>query len=281
MSEILPPVSEAQPESRSKIEFPLEEGSAAETVRGNVEEALSEESQFDLELLGQISDAYDLLKKTLARKRIGADEIGKIQKAMELMGSYENALEAFGTEGLRRYFQLLSGTDTDHPFYLTLPIQDEDLNAYWDYDHYHDDPSYQDDIVLEYIDEQVEMVAVDLLISRLKANPEFYKKVVDDEQAKDAAGKSHITAFTKVVFDAYRESVAAKSKHPSAKTADSDFPFKKSSFALSYYFYSKDRIKKMGQYFGLLQSGKVIAAAKVKREIRKEDCRYLEKLEHL
>ncbi len=225
--------------------------------------------------------AIDTLGSLIMKKHWTPEEIEAAQGGMKALGSYDVAFGAFGTEGLRLYFQLLSGTDADHPFYFAFPIMDEDLKSYWDYDYYHNDPLYQDDIVLEYIDEEVETIAVNLLLSRLKANPLFYKKVVDDEKAKDAAGKGHITAFTQVVLDTHRKCESAQGDHPSPDTIQANLPLKKASVALNYFFYSKVRVKKVSQYLDLHYSGKALAAAKLKKEIRKLDCRTLEKVDGL
>lgn len=238
-------------------------------------DSITIESAVSPELENRILDAFQTIQKTLRKNKPTQAEMVELQRSMKTMGTYENAVEAFGIEGLKRYFTLLSGPDIDHPYFFTIPLIDDDLEYYWIFDFHHDDPEYQDQCVLDGIDDEPMTDAVNLLVSRLKANPDFYFRVKSDAQAKEALGKPTISNFNQVIFDTYQNGETASGNEAQAESEEPKIPLKKSFYALSYYFHSKDRLKKLRLYEESIRTKKILIAAKAKKDLRKLDCRCL------
>ena len=272
------------PESTAPKEVRTSKESISARVRETASKVLDSiiiESAVSPEQEKRVFDSYQVVQKTLRKNKLTRIEMMELQRSMKTMETYENAVEAFGIEGVKRYFKLLSGPDADHPYFFTIPFFDDDMESYWLFDFHHDDPDYQDQCVLDYIDDDPITVAVNLLVSRLKANPEFYRLVKKDEQLKAASGKATVSGFNGHIFAATQENGESVANGTHTESAEPKIPLKKSYYALVYYFHSKDRLKKLKLYEDSNSARRFLIAAKAKKDLRKLDCRTLEKVDSL
>ncbi len=224
--------------------------------------------------------AIDTLGRLLRRQCLSPDEIRTAQSSMKALGIYENAVEAFGLDGIRRYFKLLSGPDSDHPYFLAIPLFDDDLESYWFYDVCHDDAPYQDQVILGHIDDSVETVGVNLLISRMKQNPDFGITLERDSRFQkmdllfQKAGRGPLLKYIFHEVHSAAESNEEKMRSPGfdkATVQDQPWiPLRKASAALSYLF-NKERTKKVHKYENNLKKGDLRFAAKIREEICAKD----------
>lgn len=228
---------------------------------GDVIEVTPSGHDSDLENGMRILQAISTLDRLLGKKSLSKTELSNLQPLMKRMEHHETALEAFGADGIRRYFSHLSGPDASLPYTFPMPIDDEDLEAYLLYDFCHDDPAYQDQVAMDYLDEPIDSVAVNILISRLKANPDFLIRLLDNPRIHDGSDTPYLHRFT--------------------DTVKSDDRFKKASTALSYFFYFSKRNKLVLQYSEHREKGRNLKVGETRRKIRKLDQRFLTGLSKL
>jgi len=241
---------------------------------GRAVEILHHGERLDPERESQKIEAIHTLDRLLRRKKLPLEERDILRDSLKILGSEDLALAALGPKGVRRYFELLSGPESDYPYCFTLPLLDDDLESYLLFELCHDDPAYQDQCVLDLIDDEPMTDAVNLLVSRLKANPDFYLKIKNDERLKGAGENPIVSHFDDVVFDAAKEEDPKGDPNGGTEPRVQKIHLSKSSSALRHLFYRKERLKKIRDYEDCIKKGRVITAAKEKKSLRKMDERY-------
>lgn len=191
------------------------------------------------------------LDRLIARPSLRADELRTLRDSLAILGNSALILEALGSEGVKRCFGHLAGPDSDLPHCFPLPLENKDLAEYLDYELSSNDSAYQDQVALDYIDEPISSLSLNILVSKLRGNPDFMIRMFGDSRIH---GGSENPYFFRFLEDAKKEP-----------------RFYKANLALSYLSFFTKRSKVVVQHDDDKENGKVLKAVKVRQKIQKMD----------
>jgi hypothetical protein len=206
----------------------------------------------DEDLEKAIFDAIDTIGPLLKKKKLGRSDMGLMRASLKVFGDELVAMEYLGVEGAKKYFELLSGNDPNAPYILPQALEENDLEAYLFYDMAHDDPDYQDQCAIDCIDDPISNTSLNLLISRLKGNPELMIKIYSDKRLyNNTPNTSTASQFLSRLQDI-----------PSYKPACE---------ILRYYFGNDKRIKLVTDYWKARNKGARLKMDDLRKRIRNYD----------
>ena len=211
-----------------------------------------EENEKDAELEAVIFHAIDTIDPLLKKKKLGRSDMELMRVSLKAFGDELVAMEYLGAEGAKKYFELLSGNDPNAPYILPLPLDEKDLDAYLTYDMAHDDPDYQDQCAIDYIDDPISNISLNLLISRLRGNPDLSIKIYSDKRLyNNTPNTSYLSHFL--------------------GQAQKDERFRGALDILKFYFGNDKRIKLVTDYWRAKNGGKSLKADACRKKIRNFD----------
>ena len=206
----------------------------------------------DEELEKAIFDAIDTIGPLLKKKKLGRSDMDLMRASLKEFGDELVAMEYLGVEGAKKYFELLSGNDPNSPYTLPQALDDNDLEAYLFYDMAHDDPDYQDQCAVDCIDDPISNTSLNLLISRLKGDPDLMIKIYSNKRLyNNTPNTSTVSQFLSRLQDT---------------------PSYKSAFEiLKYYFGNDKRIKLVTDYWKARNKGARLKMDDLRKKIRNFD----------
>lgn len=198
--------------------------------------------------------ALDTLERTLnnGSKKYS---IQALRSWMEQIGNEVLILDELTSTLVKKYFEHLSGKGIHMPYFFPLPLQEEELNAYLDFELNRNDPDYQDCCVLEFISFPLSSVGLNLLISHLKTRPAFLGKILKDPRLYDKSPSSFVYTFSKAV----QRDPRFRNIHP----------------LLYHLLFDKNRLKFFGHYYDSEQKGAHLQAKTFLKKLQKADDRFL------
>jgi hypothetical protein len=215
-------------------------------TRETIGEILASEES-DVELEKHIFDAIDTIDPLLKKKKLGRSDMDLMRSSLKVFGDELVAMEYLGVEGAKKYFELLSGNDPNSPYILPQALDDNDLEAYLFYDMAHDDPEYQDQCAMDYIEGTVSNISLNILVSRFKGNPDLSAKILSSAPLRGDNGVSVMAEFI--------GQVRGNSRYQRA-------------YSLIYYFLANDRrVDLVIKYYKAINQRKMTVASQLRKRI--------------
>jgi len=243
---------EIEPRSGQALEFLMSE------TREPIDEVLAPddvEIGTDTELEQAIFDAIDTIDPLLKKKKLGRSDMSLMRASLKVFGDELVAMEYLGVEGAKKYFELLSGNDPNAPYILPQTLDDNDLEAYLTYDMSYDDPEYQDQCAIDYLSDPISNISLNVLISRLKGNPNLSAKIFASPDLRGDNGGSLMAEFIRQLRQDSRYEKA---------------------FGILYYFFANDkRVDLVIKYYNAINHRKMTVVSQLRKRIVNMDWDFL------